>query len=70
MPEWVNKLRGFRSAEDGNRIRTIGVMWSSKERRRDSDGGKDGGREFPEGYTSHLRIECPTPILSAALMWK
>ena len=70
MPEWVNKLQGFRSPEDGNRIRTIGVMWSSRERRRDSDGGKDGGREFPKGNTSHLRIECPTPTLSAALMWK
>ena len=63
-------LWGFCPREDGNRIRTIGALWCSREKRRDSDGGKDGGRKFPEGYTFPLRIKCPTPTLSAALMWK
>nr|POF13428.1 hypothetical protein CFP56_22945 [Quercus suber] len=35
---------------------TIGVLWSSRERRRDSDRGKDGGRKFPEGSRSRMGI--------------
>ena len=33
-------------------------------------GGKGCEKELLERVASHLRIECPIPTISVALMWK
>ena len=55
--------------EESKRIRTINILWRPEGRRKDNNGGRDGGRKFPERGTSHLCIQCLTTTLLTA-MWK
>ena len=68
-PRRVSKPRGH-LPEESKRIRTINILWRLEGRRKDNNGGRDGGRKFPEWRTSHLRIQCLTTTLSTSLMWK
>ena len=68
-PRRVSKPRGH-PPKESKRIRTINILWRPEGRRKDNNGGRDGGRKFLEGRTSHLCIQCLTTTLSTALMCK
>ena len=62
--EELNKPRGPAKPKDGSR--SMGIWCPMKNH----NGGKGCEGKLLERDTSYLRIECPTPSISAALMWK